>query len=54
PETGEEKEIEASGLLARVVQHETDHLNGILFIDHLSEKDMFSQSRTLDELAAVR
>jgi len=29
-------EIEAEGLLAVVFQHETDHLNGILFIDHLS------------------
>lgn len=29
-------EIECSGLLARVMQHEIDHLNGILFFDHLS------------------
>ena len=29
-------EIEASGLLARVVQHEVDHLNGILFIDRMN------------------
>lgn len=28
--------IEAEGWLARVLQHEIDHLNGILFIDHLS------------------
>ena len=27
---------EASGLLARVIQHESDHLDGILFLDHLS------------------
>jgi peptide deformylase len=26
--------LNASGLLARVIQHETDHLDGILFIDH--------------------
>jgi len=32
---GEEVEIEAGDLLARVFQHEVDHLNGILFIDHL-------------------
>jgi peptide deformylase len=31
--------IEAEGLLARVFQHETDHLNGMLFIDRLSEED---------------
>ncbi len=28
-------EMECSGILARVVQHEIDHLNGILFFDHL-------------------
>jgi peptide deformylase len=31
----EEREIEASGLLGRVLLHEIDHLNGILFIDRL-------------------
>ena len=30
--------IEATGLLATVIQHELDHLNGVLFIDHLSER----------------
>ena len=30
------RELEADGLLATVVQHEMDHLDGILFIDHLS------------------
>lgn len=33
---GEHKTIKATGMLARVLQHEIDHLNGILFIDHLS------------------
>jgi len=33
---GKEREIEAEGLLARVFCHEMDHLNGKLFIDHLS------------------
>jgi peptide deformylase len=33
---GEEIQIEAEGLLARCLSHEIDHLNGILFIDHLS------------------
>ena len=33
---GERLEIEASGLLARALQHEVDHLNGILFIDRMS------------------
>ena len=31
-----QKEIEADGILARVLLHEIDHLNGILFIDHIS------------------
>ena len=30
------REIEASGLLATCLQHEIDHLDGILFVDHLS------------------
>jgi peptide deformylase len=33
---GKSFEIEAEGLYARVFQHEIDHLNGILIIDHLS------------------
>jgi len=33
---GEEHTIEAEGLLARCLSHEIDHLNGVLFIDHLS------------------
>jgi peptide deformylase len=28
--------IETDGLLSRAIQHETDHLNGILFIDRMS------------------
>ena len=34
---GKKKEISADGLLATCIQHEVDHLNGILFIDHLSK-----------------
>lgn len=33
---GKQQEIEAEGLLATCIQHEVDHLNGVLFIDHLS------------------
>lgn len=36
---GEPVRIEATGLLARCLQHETDHLNGILFLDRLSGDD---------------
>ena len=32
----EKKEIEAECLLSQCIQHEIDHLNGVLFIDHLS------------------
>tara|TARA_B100001093_G_scaffold300270_1_gene286326 strand:+ start:116 stop:625 length:510 start_codon:yes stop_codon:yes gene_type:complete len=34
---GEERQIRAEGLLSACVQHEIDHLNGILFIDHISK-----------------
>ena len=34
---GKKKEMKASGLLATCIQHEVDHLNGILFIDYLSK-----------------
>ena len=39
---GKEKELKADGLLATCIQHEIDHLNGVLFIDYLSKlkKDM--------------
>ncbi len=33
---GKEQVLEASGLLATCLQHEIDHLNGVLFIDHIS------------------
>ena len=36
---GDPVTIEGTELLARALQHETDHLNGILFIDRLSEED---------------
>jgi peptide deformylase len=36
-EKGKPFTLEADGLLARIIQHELDHLNGMLFIDHLSE-----------------
>jgi peptide deformylase len=33
---GEVREMDADGLLARCIQHELDHLDGVLFVDHLS------------------
>ena len=34
---GKTQEVEADGLLATVLQHEIDHTNGVLFIDHISK-----------------
>lgn len=36
-ENGKPFKIKASGLLARIIQHETDHLNGTVFIDRISD-----------------
>lgn len=35
-ETGEIREREADGMLATCIQHEMDHLDGVLFVDHIS------------------
>jgi peptide deformylase len=34
---GKTQELAANGLLATVLQHEIDHINGVLFIDHISK-----------------
>jgi peptide deformylase len=34
---GKARDVEANGLLATCLQHEIDHLNGVLFIDHISK-----------------
>jgi peptide deformylase len=34
---GQTRQVEAAGLLATCLQHEIDHLNGVLFIDHISK-----------------
>ena len=43
-------ELEAEGLLARAAMHETDHLHGILFIDHLSPKQLAKHQPLLNKL----
>jgi len=43
-------EITAHGLLARVLQHEIDHLDGVLFIDRLSEEE---RRRVVGELSSL-
>jgi peptide deformylase len=35
----------ATGLLARAVQHEIDHLNGVLFIDHVTDPSSIEDMR---------
>jgi len=47
---GEPIEIETTGFLARAVQHEVDHLNGILFIDRMSTAAKISLSSKLKRL----
>ena len=54
---GKEKEIKTEGLLATCIQHEIDHLNGILFIDYLSKlkktmiiKKLSKQKKSLERI----
>jgi peptide deformylase len=42
--------IEADELFARVLQHEIDHLDGILFIDHLSQEDRVKNKEKIDAI----
>jgi peptide deformylase len=48
---GSIKEIETDGLLARAIQHEVDHLNGILFTDRLSSTTKLRLRNKLKDLA---
>ena len=47
---GERIAFKAGGLLARAIQHEVDHLNGILFIDRMSTADKRSMKAELESL----
>ena len=49
---GKPVSFEAEGLLSRAVQHETDHLNGILFIDRMSSAAKVTLASKLKKLAA--
>lgn len=44
-QTGKKHELEAEDLLSTCIQHEIDHLNGVLFIDHISKlkRDMIER-----------
>ena len=50
-ETGAAHEEELTGLLATCMQHEIDHLNGVLFIDHISR---LKRDMVLKKLAKAR
>ncbi len=46
--------IEADGLLARVIQHENDHLHGKLYIDHLDEREKEKVVRAYEKKNRIR
>lgn len=52
-ERGESFSFKAGGLLARAVQHEVDHLNGVLFIDRMSLATRDEVRAEVDELQAA-
>jgi peptide deformylase len=55
-EHGEELEVEAEGLTARVIQHEIDHLDGVLILDRTSRearKDAMRAMREAQETAGA-
>jgi peptide deformylase len=52
-ERAEPVSFRAGGLLARAVQHEVDHLNGVLFIDRMNAKDKADLREEIDELHTV-
>jgi peptide deformylase len=47
---GKEVELELNGLISRVVQHEIDHLNGVLIIDYVSVVEKFLLTKKLEEM----
>jgi len=42
--------IEADGLLGRCILHEVDHLNGVLFIDHMNKRDLRKNEAKIKKL----
>ena len=51
---GEVIELETDGLLSRAIQHETDHLNGVLFIDRMSAAQKLSLKKKIREMRESR
>ena len=52
-ENGREFRIKAEGFLARIIQHEIDHTNGIVLIDHIKGQDKFYHLGTEGKLEKV-
>jgi len=55
-ENGDKVKLETQDLTARIIQHEVDHLNGVLFIDHLPpdlRKEAMAAIRELQEVWAA-
>jgi peptide deformylase len=52
-EHGDERVVEASGLEARVIQHEIDHLDGTLILDRVSKEARMEAIRTLREMESA-
>lgn len=55
-ETGGRREVQAEGLLAACMQHEIDHLDGILFVDHISalKRNMILRRLAKEQKAQAR
>ncbi len=53
-EYGEKFRLNAAGLLARIIQHETDHLNGVLFVDTADSKTYMSRNEYLKLKKSVK
>ena len=51
---GKQQELVADGLLATCLQHEIDHLNGVLFVDHISKLKRDIVMRRFKKLARER
>jgi len=53
PKEGEKVQLGAVGLLARVLQHEIDHLDGILIVDRVPKKKIKPLKKELDKIKAM-
>jgi peptide deformylase len=49
---GVPRQLVCNGMMARCIQHEVDHLNGVLFIDRMKKKTLAPLEKALRELAA--